>query len=826
MISSSVREIFERYGIVECSERDFDINTNVYVIRLYNITYLKINDKNLNTNDLEIICDELVDLKILFLNDNNITNIPNSLNNLANIKTLSLNNNNIHTIPDSLDNLSNLKLLSLNNNNINTIPNSLANLNNLKVLSLNNNNINTIPNSLANLNNLEYLFLGNNPILKNINNSEYNQLDAQQQIKYLLKIQSNSSRPLNELKVLVVGDENVGKTKIIERWVNDTYDDTRSKTTGIDIVSHPLQNGLKANIWDFAGQEIAHQTHQYFMSSRSLYLLVLTSQNEDDESKLYRWLNTIKSHSKNSQIVIVVNQIDMNYINIPISKYNKEFNVVDVCYVSAKSGEGFCEFKKKIEKYSSMVENVAQPFPNSWSSIKEWLEKENSKNVGVISNDIVKDKCKNEYNIPKDDIQTLLSVLNAIGTIVKYTQTTHLKQLHILNPKWISVALYKMIEYSKKCNGIFRRGDFCDMISTISEMEYESEHFDWLRDLVVEYEAGYEIDRDTILIPLALEDNRADIDIKPNINFRYDYKSFLRKNIIAQAIVKLNHLIDDSIPLYKSGVVLKYEDSIALIEADYNNKNIDITIQTTDDSGAKLLAIIRDKIDEINKGLDVKELIPIKSGDKIIAYKSYKFIKNLKDKGKYIHELEINDELVECNINSLLNGYDEEEKYYTILKDNLIVVSSKLVIRKNLYRDCKEDEINDEVCDLLEHKYTVKDQSRGGDSQSGKSAGERDIVIVDRETQIEQAVIEGYKITSFDNTTMDKHYKKLRDKYDAIGNRYKYMLVYVVGGDFSTLWSKYIDKYNLKVENSTKDNIKCGLSNDGKKVYHYFINLN
>jgi GTPase SAR1 family protein len=618
----------------------------------------------------------------------------------------------------------------------------------------------------------------------------------------------------------------VGKTKIIERWLYNKYDGTRSKTTGIDIVSHPLPNGLKANIWDFAGQEIAHQTHQYFMSSRSLYLLVLTSQNEDDESKLYRWLNTIKSHSKNSQIVIVVNQIDMNYINIPITKYNKEFNVVDVCYVSAKSGDGFREFKQKIEKYSSMVENVAQPFPNSWSSIKKWLEEENSKNVGVISNDVVEYKCKNEYNIPKDDIQTLLSVLNAIGTIVKYTQTTHLKQLHILNPKWISVALYKMIEYSKKYNGKFRRGNFDKMISTISEMKYKSEHFDWLRDLVVEYEAGYEIDRDTILIPLALEDNRADIDIKPNLNFRYDYSSFLRKNIIAQAIVKLNHLIDDSIPLYKSGVVLKYENSLALIEADYNNKNIDITIQTSNDSGAKLLAIIRDKIDEINKRLDVESEIPIIIDGKIVEYESYEYIKDLQRQGMSEHLLKVGKKAIKCNINNLLNGYDEEDKYYTILKDKIYIHSTTIAKRANYHRDKSEDEINDYIYDLLGSDYILKDQSRGGDSQSGKSAGERDIVIVDRETQIEQAVIEGYKLTSFDNTTMDKHYKKLRDKYDAIGNRYKYMLVYVVGGDFNTLWDRYIDKYDLKVENSTKDNIKCGLSNDGKKIYHYFINLN
>ena len=50
-------------------------------------------------------------------------------------------------------------------------------------------------------------------------------------------------------------------------------------TKGISIHRHEfkLKNGrlFRLNVWDFGGQEILHSTHQFFLTERSLYILVL-----------------------------------------------------------------------------------------------------------------------------------------------------------------------------------------------------------------------------------------------------------------------------------------------------------------------------------------------------------------------------------------------------------------------------------------------------------------------------------------------------------------------------------------------------------------------
>ena len=86
-------------------------------------------------------------------------------------------------------------------------------------------------------------------------------------------------RPLNEAKLILVGFGDVGKTSLVNRLVHDTFTAGEAKTEGIAITQWPIRlNGtedVRLHVWDFGGQEIMHATHRFFLSQRSLYLVVL-----------------------------------------------------------------------------------------------------------------------------------------------------------------------------------------------------------------------------------------------------------------------------------------------------------------------------------------------------------------------------------------------------------------------------------------------------------------------------------------------------------------------------------------------------------------------
>ncbi len=85
---------------------------------------------------------------------------------------------------------------------------------------------------------------------------------------------------LYEAKMLILGEGGAGKTSLLRRlYQPDLPLPTEKETTkGIAIYRHEFmpKNGprFRLNVWDFGGQEIYHATHQFFLTRRSLYLLV------------------------------------------------------------------------------------------------------------------------------------------------------------------------------------------------------------------------------------------------------------------------------------------------------------------------------------------------------------------------------------------------------------------------------------------------------------------------------------------------------------------------------------------------------------------------
>jgi len=98
----------------------------------------------LNVVEGDTIKDKLINLTnlmYLFLDNNELTTLPEGISKLANLKYLDLDYNNLTTLPEWINNLTNLKGVYLNDNNLTTLPEGISKLANLKYLDLRNNNL-------------------------------------------------------------------------------------------------------------------------------------------------------------------------------------------------------------------------------------------------------------------------------------------------------------------------------------------------------------------------------------------------------------------------------------------------------------------------------------------------------------------------------------------------------------------------------------------------------------------------------------------------------------------------------------------------------------
>src|SRR5271165_5939373 len=138
-----------------------DIDANIYkkcfqLTKLLSMVILK----NKNVKNIS----ELLNLQVLYLYNNQITEIPATLGNLVNLQEVYLSHNQIKEIPAALSNLANLQRLYLSHNQIKEIPAALSNLANLQRLLLSNNQITEIPATFSSLTNLRELSLSGNRI--------------------------------------------------------------------------------------------------------------------------------------------------------------------------------------------------------------------------------------------------------------------------------------------------------------------------------------------------------------------------------------------------------------------------------------------------------------------------------------------------------------------------------------------------------------------------------------------------------------------------------------------------------------------------------------
>lgn len=139
-------------------------------------------------------------------------------------------------------------------------------------------------------------------------------------MSYLKRLMSGSVL-FKRTKLMLVGLGEAGKTSLLNALMSKKSGKkagseaiATSITDGINIkewvVSLEDQSTLTYFMWDFAGQSVYYNTHQFFLSSRALYILVWNVRLGSEYAGLDFWLSSISCHAPGAPIFIVGTHID------------------------------------------------------------------------------------------------------------------------------------------------------------------------------------------------------------------------------------------------------------------------------------------------------------------------------------------------------------------------------------------------------------------------------------------------------------------------------------------------------------------------------------
>jgi small GTP-binding protein len=455
--------------------------------------------------------------------------------------------------------------------------------------------------------------------------------------KPTVQVANDKTRSLNESKLILMGEGAAGKTSLMKRLLGLAFDPQESQMHGINIQGFSLndsqQQRIKLHCWDFGGQQIMHATHQFFLSKRCLYLLVLDSRRE---TQVEYWLKHIQTFGDHAPVIIVLNKIDQNpHFNLSQRQLKQRYpNIKDIQRVSCATEAGIKELKQCIQKTLPAIELLYTPFPATWFAVKNAIE-EQAQQRDFASYEQYVAICE-ANGIKKDSEQTtLINFLHDLG-LINHFQDPWLRETNVINPQWITQAVYTLLNAPQLAHyGKLHRND---LKTLLDQTTYPERKHDYILQLMQKFELCYALNKQEYLLPDLLSSEEPVFEFKQQtaLHFILQY-DFLPKSIFTRFMIKMHRDIEDSL-YWRNGMVLKDRgsDTRALIEVNHEDKFL--SLQLTGTQKREYLFVLRFVLADIHssfKQFKVTEKIGLPDNPEISV--DYQYLENLVKSGQNVY---------------------------------------------------------------------------------------------------------------------------------------------------------------------------------------------
>jgi internalin A len=413
--------------------------------------------------------------------------------------------------------------------------------------------------------------------------------------------------------MLILGEGGAGKTTLLRRLYQreKPMPAEQDSTKGIAIYPHEftLKNGrtFRLNVWDFGGQEIYHATHQFFLTNRSLYVLL------DDTRKDHKtvsdpgfkdWLDLIELFGGDSPVLIFQNEKSGRSKEIALSAIKGRYGNVMDCYKGDLINENAADaIRDGIDFYISKLEHIGAELPLGWLKVRADIETRAAQ-IPFISQQEYFDIYVRYLPFDRTKALHLSRYFHDLGVFLHFQDDPLLTRTVILKNEWATLAVYALLddETIKQKLGRFNQQDYQRLWA---KAEYADMHPELLA-LMQNFELCYllpDCPEKTWLAPGLLPVNippTLEHWAKPGdlvLHYRYAY---LPKGILSRLVVRLHRFVQDPNLACISCILFEREATQVLVQLAPDGREIHLRARGPERKA--LLAIVAADLDVINAG--------------------------------------------------------------------------------------------------------------------------------------------------------------------------------------------------------------------------------
>ncbi len=466
--------------------------------------------------------------------------------------------------------------LDLHGIGISKLPDSLKQLTQLQTLYLSDNQLTELPEWLKQFTQLRTLYLQGNQL--SIPNEILYKYDANSILEYYFSTRGNRGAALRELKLLVVGRGGAGKTSLIRRLNGEPLNPIESETHGINISPLKLdcEDGLvTARVWDFGGQHVLHAMHEFFLTARSLYLLVLGEREDMAERDAAYWLQLIRSYAGSAPVVVAINKNKGRMREMDRELLERNYGPI-LAWIPTECENGFDitikNLRNALTEAATQMPEVRDRFPTKWWKVKEWLE---NMDEPYLDFSTYQKKCGKLGEKDSKQQETLAARLNDLGIAINYAEDKRLRDTTVLRPDWLANGIYAILRandphhdqplainatLNKEKLGAIYAG--AEKLKMLKATDYPKEKWPFLLQLMNLFQLAFPIDDtgETLLVPtlLPLErpPNCEEPDDEYRTRLRYEF-AVVPSPLLPKLLVRTFSLIEDK-HCWRRGAILRF----------------------------------------------------------------------------------------------------------------------------------------------------------------------------------------------------------------------------------------------------------------------------
>ena len=568
---------------------------------------------------------QLASLTRLYLAHNRLSSLPPELGQLAKLTVLDLSNNQLAALPPELGGLANLTELDLDHNQLGDLPPELGELGKLTVLRVMANRLTELPEALRALGMLEKLFLHDNPGLQlspSVLGPDPRQQPAPRVaapkaiLDFHFARQAGQTRPLNEVKLVLVGRCGAGKTSLVQAMRDLPFREREVSTVGIARCEWTMEGDgqpVTAQVWDCSGQPISHLLHPMFFSARNLYVVVLTGRGQHEGEDADYWLRLIQAAASDDDGRGPPVFVALNQWNVAGSRPEVDRGALRERYpfirgfveMDCKAKKGLPALKAALCRELDRMPWVREPFPQEWDAVRRALAAGGTQRPH-LSHAEYRALCA-EQGVTDEGQQDYLSeILHHLGAALNYRNDPRLHEATVLQPDWLTKHLYALLHRAEKMDGVLTQADVELVLQTEPEEGSRAYLMQWLERLGIAC-AAQAAAGSVWLLPAAQPDTPPPgldefRDAAEAIHLRYTYQ-VLPERLVTRFMVRRYAFIEEVREhklLWRHGAVLTRKGARVLIRAAPLDRQMLLTVIGPGKTRRQLANLCRDELRDIH----------------------------------------------------------------------------------------------------------------------------------------------------------------------------------------------------------------------------------